>query len=44
MGDSEQESINEEFIDFAIVESIQDVSKEPQTNRYDRVQMSKILL
>lgn len=43
MGDSEQESINEEFIDFAIRESIQDVSKEPQTNRYDWVQMSKIL-
>lgn len=43
MGDSEQESINEEFTDFAIRESIQDVYKEPRTNRYDRAQMSEML-
>lgn len=48
MDDFEQEGINEELIEFAIRESIQDAYKQPcsvQTNRYEGVQtvhMSKV--
>lgn len=39
MDDIEQEGINEDLIEFAIQESIQDAYKlcSTQTNRYDRV-------
>lgn len=42
MDDFEQEGINEELIEFAIRESIQEAHKLPcssQTNRYERVQI-----
>lgn len=42
----EQESINEELIEFAIRESIRDADKVPcltQANRYDWVRLSKML-
>lgn len=41
MDDFEQEGINEELVEFAIRESIQDAYKVPcsiHTNRYERVQ------
>ncbi|KAI3366773.1 hypothetical protein L3Q82_009445, partial [Scortum barcoo] len=48
MDDFEQEGINEELIEFAIRESMQDAYKLPcciQTHRYERVQtVSKVLL
>lgn len=42
MDDLEQEGINDELIEFAIRESIQDAYKLPhsiQTNRFERVQV-----
>lgn len=47
MDDIEQEGINEELIEFAIRESIQDsykLQRSLQNNRYERVQISKVLL
>lgn len=47
MDDTEQESINEELIEFAIRESFQDSYKLPcslQTNGYERLKISKVFL
>lgn len=35
MDDLEQESLNQELMEFAVQESIQDVNKSAQTSRFD---------